>query len=101
MRGIDKNKWFFRLMNVGKVQLYLVRYKINNQVEYMDKTLIPSNQQQSAWYDLLLPEVNTGQELVLKMIFEDQIGRYWFSRAQNIFNGNSWKSAVYKIRRMN
>lgn len=97
----DEKTWFFSLMNVGKLQLYLYQYEINSIKTDISDALIPANQQQNAWFNIKLPNVEIGHVVTLKLRLKDQLNRCWLSLVETKYIGvGGWETVVKKINRI-
>ncbi len=94
----NNETWFLRLTNVGKVQLYLIGYSINGVSKKVDFALIPSGQQQNAWYDIKLPPTEISVELHIFADLEDHLSRHWRSEIELIFKGGGWEAVTHKMK---
>ena len=94
----NNETWFLRLTNVGKVQLYLTGYSIDGVSKKVDFALIPSGQQQNAWYDIKLPLTEISAELHIFADLEDHLSRHWRSEMELTFKGEGWEAVTHKMK---
>jgi len=93
------NVWMLYLTNVGKLQVYILSHEINGVTTKIDRGLIPANQGQNAWFNLLLKSNEPTGEM--QVIVEDQLGRKWISRISfKMKDYNSLQVTTHKIARV-